>query len=170
MNLSLNLPPPNLEVVPPCHIFAYPRSPTNYIKALLQLGPFDKRYIKDALGTYCNRLVHDACMVTGASLPRENGWPMLANRMVAYLGDTANGWQKMAWQDAVTNALYGCPTVTGLAIPDGHGHVAMVLPATAVNMVDILTVQAGATNFYGRSLGVGFGLKHLPNVVFFGHP
>lgn len=165
------LPPPELEVNSDSLIRVYglPRSPERYVKSVLQLPIHDVRYVKNHLGTFCNRYVHDCCLVLGVPLPRENGWAMLANVMIDYMAQSNQGWQKMVWQDAVSNALYGRPTVVGLSVPFGHGHVAIVLPAQAYNEKDILVAQAGATNFYGRSIGRGFGSR-LENVVYFGRP
>ncbi len=162
------LPSFELEVVPPLTVYKGPRTPERYVKGLLQLDVHDPRYVKSKLGTRCNWYVHDALTVLGVPLPRVDGWPMLANKMVDYWRKEQDGWQRMCWQDAVSSALLGYPTVACMQ-EEKHGHVAMVLPANAEKQKDIFTSQAGGDNFYGKAIVYGFGME-LKWVEYFGCP
>ncbi len=165
------LPSPEKEVTTdPTIKVIKERNPGKYVRAILQLDVFDRRYIKSELGTFCNRYVHDVCQVTGVPLPRRHdGWAMLANDMIDYWNGAPNGWQKMVWQDAVSNTMMGCPTFHCLKAK-GHGHVGVVLPAATTSVMGVITAQAGKSNFYGRPITYAYSLGDLPKVEFFGHP
>lgn len=159
--------PPSRDVVPPLKAYK-DRTPESYVMALLQLNVKDPRYLKDRYGTKCNFLVHDAMQVLGVPMPRIGGWPMLANQMAEWWADRANGWQEMQWQDIVQSANYGLPSVASLVEP-GHGHVAVILPASVNDERSIMVMQAGAVNFYGRQITYGFGLDVRP-IKYYGRP
>lgn len=163
----MSLPPPKLEVEGVIYKGPW-RKPESYVKTLLQLDVMDPRYRRTKEGTKCNFLVHDAARLCDAAIPRIGDWPMLANDMVDYWKGNKD-WQEAVWQDAVSSALLGYFTAAGLQEP-GHGHVSVILPSpTAVGPSSILSMQAGASNFYGKTLPYGYGNK-LKDVKFYIHP
>lgn len=164
--MSPPLPDFELEVAPPLAITLV-RTPEEYVRSLLQLDVKDPRYAKSKMGTRCNWLVHDGALCLGVPMPRVHGWPMLANDMQGYWADPANGWQAMVWQDAVMSANLGYPTVTSRK-EEGHGHTSWVLPCNPQEIRDVMTMQAGGSNFYGRQIVYGYGTD-LSKVLFFGH-
>lgn len=167
--MAILLPPPELEVTTKPGIYIErTRKQANYVLALQQLNVQDPRYQRSKLGTLCNRLTHDGCVVLGVPMPRrKDGWAMKANEQVDYWAKSEQ-WQPMVWQDAATSANLGFPTVFGFRGIE-HGHVGFILPTRgAVAPGDLVTMQAGFQNWYGRELKFAFRKQDLEHVLFFG--
>lgn len=110
--------------------------------------------------TWCNIYVWDVTRAMGVEIPHfwsgaDNGKEMRANDIHRWLDMGTNGWRKVTAAAARTFAAQGIPVVLAWPNPGGTGHVAMMLP-------DGLIAQAGRTNFFGGSVGAGFGV-HVPD-------
>lgn len=143
------------------------RSPSNYVKALHQLPVTDMRYLPDQYGTKCNFLVHDVQHVMG--------YPVQYRLARQYIDDwnmSGSPIIKMVIQDAITNANLGCPTFFGLREPDDkHSHVGVVLPQNpTIDAAEVLVMQAGRVNFYGRQLKYAVSSARCADVQWFGGP
>ncbi len=146
-----------------------PRSREHYLAAIASLDvENDPVYSRGHLGqglTWCNLFVHNATKLLECTVPM-----VIANLQCAWLATPSGsmfGWSQCEKNDAVVRANLGFPTIAGWVNPkpDGHGHIAMVVPAIAG--VGLFIAQAGAFNFNNVPLNRGFG-----NLVprFFTHP
>lgn len=121
--------------------------------------------------TYCNIYLWDCTRALGCEIPH---WVYLDGRP-APMGHgnrelSANGtceWLRVygstyGWQPAdmlmvLTHVREGKPAVVTFENPGGTGHVAMVLPTAITPPPHI--AQAGASNFYDKPVGYGFGIN-----------
>lgn len=167
--MAILLPPAELEVTSkPEIVVCRTRTPADYVRTLSQLNVQDPRYLRSRLGTLCNRVTHDGCVVLGCPMPRrKDGWPMKANEQLDYWS-ASKDWQPMVWQDAMTSANLGYPTVFAYRGIE-HGHVGWILPTRwAAHEGDLMTMQAGFQNWYGKELKFAFRKQDLEQVKFFG--
>lgn len=143
--------------------------------------------------TACNLLVWRCTKALGCELPhywpkpmsREQreafkkwlddnhlGWGVIfdelnANRLVdwCYTHGPAHGWFRVDIGRASARADAGFPTVALLKVPQGTGHVAMVLPG---DNGELRIAQAGAVCLWDAPITRGFG-NYLPQVGFISH-
>jgi hypothetical protein len=95
--------------------------------------------------------------------------PVLANKQHDWLlspeGQLA-GWMHVDSETARQRAALGYPTLATWANPDGHGHVALVVPPPAGD-ARLFVSAAGAENFVRAPIERSFGLGK--NIDFFTH-
>lgn len=112
-------------------------------------------------GTWCNKFVAWATSALGAPVPfGEYGTPV--NAQVVWLQAGNDGWRVTDAAGAQAGALAGKVALATYFNPQGHGHIALVLPEAS----ELRIAQAGRTNFNDGPLARGFGSAP---VVFFVH-
>lgn len=129
----------------------------------------NKRYERDAHGTYCNIYVWDCTRALSCEIPH---WPsgkvgvgpeMRTKQMREWMQDPKNGWMCLDRKNAELMANEGKPVVMSWEPKKpGIGHVAMLLPGG-------LIAQAGAVNLWKSWPKNGFGAQKLSEVLYFAH-
>jgi hypothetical protein len=121
-----------------------------------------------ATETCCNIFAWDVTRALGAEVPHwvddagrpvaaGHGREMSANATVRWLEThgAAHGWREGTATEAEVAAASGAPVLAVWLNPDGHGHVAVVVPAPEGGGLHI--AQAGASCFDSGPLAQGFG-------------
>ena len=106
--------------------------------------------------THCNAFAQRVCNKMGASIPL-----VLANAQHAYLLDASPkgaAWERTDAHTAQAMADTGCLAVASWAnpIPDGHGHIAILVPSLGEEGVWV--AAAGAKNFTRTLIQHSFGV------------
>jgi hypothetical protein len=133
----------------------------------------------DRRETWCNIFAWDVTRALGAEVPHwvdrmgratgaGSGRELTANATVRWLEThgAANGWAEGDAPSATRAAEAGQPVLAVWQNPDGHGHVAVVVPSLS-REPQVHVAQAGATCFSNGPLVEGFGARP---VRFFIHP
>lgn len=185
MNPTMTDPRAWLEVRPDYINTADQRTPENYLRAIKQFDvEKNPRYARghdnnpaNGQETYCNIYLWDvtkalACEIphwvypsTGPETFRGTKKELSANGVydwLAWHGADA-GWRTCAELAARSRASSGYPTVVLWKNPKGIGHVGIVLPGTDYTHI----TQAGAVNFFDKSLIKGFG--NVKPLLFYTH-
>ena len=175
MNDSMKDPRSWMEVTPDLTNIQGQRAPEKYVAVAKQFEvETNPRYVRGHDGnpangqeTYCNIYLWDTtkamgCEVphwvdpaTGVEVPMGKGKELSANGVCDWFQLHAMDahWMQCGPTKAMLRASQGFPTVVIWKNPGGIGHVAMVLPG-----VDFIHIaQAGASNFFDKSLATGFG-------------
>ena len=131
-----------------------PRCPRRLLKVIAALDVNAERYRSGMGLSWCNRWVAD---VTAEILGADAVPFRLANEQLAWLSGldaAAHGWELVTPLEAVVATSLGEVVVVGWRNPDGHGHVAIGVPAPG----DVLHIaQAGLRNFASKPVSSGFG-------------
>lgn len=121
----------------------------------------DKAYCfqpRDGL-THCNDYV--CCFVAALGAPFAPAGT-LANAQHTWLTDTSHHWRQVDAVDAAKRADLGFPVVASwFNQTGGHGHIAVVMPASAPG--HLFVSAAGAKNFVCAPIENSFGLQIHPD-------
>ena len=118
----------------------------------------------DVPETFCNTYVADFLDLMRCPLPGG----MLAREQIEWMGGpvgAAAGWLPCDGALASVVAELGQPTIATWLNPNGHSHVAVVVPGATPG---IHVAQAGAVNFSCKPIASGFGSKKP--IKFWTHP
>ena len=130
-----------------------PRNPAALTALVAQLNVTnDERYLPAKGLTWCNRYVADFTSALGCPVPFR-----LANAQVLWLDSIEAGmdqWERVSYVEALAAVEKGEVVVVGWFNPDGHGHVAVGVPAPGV---ELHISQAGSRNFASKPVSSGFG-------------
>ncbi len=139
-----------------------PRSRSALVAIISNINPRSEKYLpKDGL-THCNSFARDVSDAMGIMLPQA-----LANDQLVWLSSPAAsdcGWRQCTAVEATVAAELGELAVAGEMNPEGHGHIAIVVPSTGGS---IYVAQAGLRCFASEPIANGFG-HHSPS--FWRHP
>ena len=149
------------------------RSPSTYANVIAQFNVENSgRYAARDGQTWCNIFVWDVTRAMMCELPHwvdERNEPcglsakgkreLTANATIALLLERDRwGWRQATPPEAKANALAGRPTVVGWQNNAGPGHIAMVRPPEASDIV-LRIAQAGSKNYENAHLIKGFGAR-----------
>jgi hypothetical protein len=122
----------------------------------------------DAARTWCNIFAWDVTRALGAEVPHwvddagraapaGRGRELSANATMRWLETHGadHGWQEAGGAAAERAVAAGRPVLAVWLNPDGHGHIAVVVPAPGESGVHI--AQAGRVCFDSAPLADGFG-------------
>jgi hypothetical protein len=115
--------------------------------------------------THCNQFINYVC----SGLGYEDFTGMLANEMVKFMSDPKNGWISVSDDVAQAHANSGVIVIAGWSNPEGHGHVALVLPGILEKSHSFgravpKIVNVGQDVFFGKRLSSGFSQQHMPSI------
>jgi hypothetical protein len=108
--------------------------------------------------TFCNCYLTCVTAALGCPVP-----PMLANKQHAWLKSNEGklaGWMPVDAETARQRAQLGYPTIGAATNPDGHGHVALAVPADPTGPVGIYVSSAGLQNYVRAPVARSFGVLH----------
>ncbi len=112
----------------------------------------NERYAPAGGLTWCNAYVADFTKALDCPIPFR-----LANEQVLWLDSieaAMDGWERVDREEAVVAVSKGEVVVVGWLNPDGHGHVAVGVPAPGL---ELHISQAGSRNFTSKPVSSGFG-------------
>lgn len=132
-----------------------------------------RRALANGLGTWdatkiltlCNCYVNVCTSALGCAIPAKK-----ANEQHEWLkGEPGRvaGWMHVDQTTAAQRADLGYPTVATLPNPQGHGHIALVVPADPVGPIGVYVSSAGAQNYVRALMSRSFGAG--AQVEFFTH-
>lgn len=109
------------------------------------------------LVTHCNEFI--LSVLNGFGYGTMNG--KVANEIVGFMENPANGWIQVDASVAQTHANGGVVVIAGYSNPTGHGHVCLVLPGILEPSASFGTlvpkcVNVGAQLFFGKKISFAF--------------
>lgn len=119
--------------------------------------------------TFCNLFIQYVCNCFGyVGFRNDEGLPMVANEMHAFMEKPENGWIKVSDDVAQQHANNGVIVLASRANPNGHGHVCLILPGILENSGSFKRsvpkcANVGKDVFFGKSVSWAFSKDNQPD-------
>lgn len=126
-------------------------------------GDFAPTVINGVMATHCNEALQ--YVLNGFGYGNMNG--MVANQMIAFMGDPKNGWIKVGDAVAQQHANSGVIVIAGKTI-EPHGHICLIIPGLLENSNSFKKdvpkcVNIGKDVFYGKRVSYAFRSEDMPD-------
>lgn len=115
--------------------------------------------------THCNEFIQSICVAFGY----DNFTGLMANDIVNVMRDPSRGWISVDSDVAQSHANNGILVVAGWANPDGHGHVALIIPGIVEwsqsyqgNLPKCVSIGSPQATFFGKKVSFAFVASQSP--------